>query len=237
MSKNDPLGQAILAYAKNGRDANIKVESDLMENDVIPVPYFFRRLELMPEQERVALDRVQGKVLDVGAGAGAHTRILRARGYDVTAIDTSMGAIRFLNNRFPGLDHRWIDVNDLSNERYDTILLLMNGIGIAGTLKQLPSFIDHLMSLLKPGGKLLFDSTDVSYFYEEEEGGMWIDLNSSYFGEFRFRMTYHEHQTEWFNWLYLDAGTLEETVATMNLSLKIVYTEEESYLAEITHKL
>lgn len=237
MNKNDPLGQAILAYAKNGRDANINVESDLMENDVIPVSYLFRHLEIMPEQERLALERVQGKILDVGAGAGAHTRILRARGYDVTAIDTSKGAISYLNNRFPGLDHRCIDVNDLSGERYDTILLLMNGIGIAGTLEQLPSFIDHLMSLLKPEGKLLFDSTDVSYFYEEDDGGMWIDLNSSYFGEFRFRMTYKEHQTDWFNWLYMDAGTLEETVKTMNLSLKIVYTEEESYLAEITNEL
>lgn len=130
-----------------------------------------------------------------------------------------------------------MDVREFNEERFDTIILLMNGIGIAGTLDKLPAFIDHLMSLLKPGGKLLFDSTDVSYFYEEDDGGMWIDLNSSYFGEFRFRMEYKDHKTDWFNWLYVDAGTLEETIKAMNLSLKIIYTKEESYLAEITHQL
>ncbi|MGM0480096.1 MAG: class I SAM-dependent methyltransferase [Bacteroidota bacterium] len=237
MSKNDPLGQAILAYAENGDETEIVVESDLMENDVIPVPYLFRSREFMPEQERVAIERAEGSILDVGAGAGVHTSILRDRGHHVTAIDTSRGAITYLNDTFPGKDHRCMDVREFNEERFDTIILLMNGIGIAGTLDKLPAFIDHLMSLLKPGGKLLFDSTDVSYFYEEDDGGMWIDLNSSYFGEFRFRMEYKDHKTDWFNWLYVDAGTLEETIKAMNLSLKIIYTKEESYLAEITHQL
>lgn len=66
----------------------------------------------------------------------------------------------------------------------------MNGLGIAGTLANLEQTLLKAKSLLKPGGQILCDSSDVKFLYEEEDGSYWMDLNAQYYGEFKFKMSY-----------------------------------------------
>jgi hypothetical protein len=238
MLNNDPIGKAILDFAAESEDANIIVESDIMEDDVIPVKYLFRSFETMPEIERVALKSCKGNVLDVGAAAGPHTSWLRSNDYNVTAIDTSKGAIHYLNQKFPDSSNLCLSINDLSSDhfKFDTIILLMNGIGLAGDLSKLVGFLKHLKSLLSEEGKILCDSVDVSYFYEDTDGAMWVDLNSEYQGDFKFKMHYKDQATDWFNWLYVDKVTLSNACEDVGLDLAIMREEDDSYLAELTIK-
>ena len=67
--------------------------------------------------------------------------------------------------------------------KYDTLLLLMNGTGIAGKLERLPSLLNRLKELLADGGQILVDSSDLRYIYENEDGSMDINLNAPYYGE------------------------------------------------------
>ena len=238
MHKNDPIGKAIQYFKKNGESLPIQVESDLMEKDIIPVAYLFRSFDMMPKIEQHALNCCEGKILDIGAGAGPHTRWLREKGFDVTSIDTSSGAIEYLNQEFPKSQNLNKSVLELKGDQhqYDTLLLLMNGIGLAGNLAALKDFLLHLKSLLSEGGKILCDSTDVKYFYQEDDGGMWVDLNTEYHGNFKFNMKYEEDSSGWFDWLYVDPETLNSVAAEAGLIMKLLISDEHSYLAELTHQ-
>ena len=44
------------------------------------------------------------------------------------------------------------------------------------------------------GGKILCDSSDIRYLYEDEDGALWVDLNTEYFGNFRFQMKYKKEK-------------------------------------------
>jgi hypothetical protein len=228
----DPIGQAILEYAKKPRPADIVVASDLCDDDIIPVEVLFRSYDDMPEMEQIALSKCIGHILDVGAAAGAHSKWLNDAGFDVKAIDLSPGAVNYLNE--VGINARVQDFFTLRNEQYDTLLMLMNGIGLAGSLSNLPKTLKHASTLLAPKGKILCDSSDVSYLFEDEDGAVWIDLNSEYHGNFRFRMTYKKEQGNWFDWLYVDFDTLFKVGSEAGFTVRKVAEQDEHFLAELT---
>jgi SAM-dependent methyltransferase len=231
MFKDDPIGYAIHDFAKDGNADSIIVKADLCEDDVMPVEYLFRSFEEMPELEQLALKKATGKVLDIGAGTGCHSKWLMKKNADVTAIDISQGAVDYMQAN--GIKAEKKDLWEI-DETYDTILLLMNGIGLAGKLNRLESFLKHLQSKLNPGGQILFDSTDISYLYEEEDGSLWVDLNSTYPGEMQFKMCYKDVSTPWFDWLYLDYQTLEKHAKAVGLDCScILEGESNNYLAQL----
>ena len=128
----DPMGRAIADYQKTKTADTLRVFSPMFEEDEMPLQTLFRKYEEMPEIERKALDMARGKVLDVGAGAGCHTLVLQERGVKVTAIDISPLSVEAMRRRGV-IDAREQDFFTLEG-RYDTILMLMNGIGIVGTM-------------------------------------------------------------------------------------------------------
>lgn len=232
-AKNDPIGAAILDFAATGKSQNIVVASDLCEDDVIASGYLFRSLKEMPPLEKKALGRCSGKVLDIGAGAGSHAKILKEKGLDVTALEPSEGAVQYMNSI--GLTTIQETIQQHTNATYDTLLLLMNGVGLAGKLEHLESFLEHAKSLLNPGGKIVCDSTDIQYLYEEEDGSIWMDLNAEYYGNFKFQMTYNNHQTEWFDWLYVDFERLKTAAEKTGFAIELLYEKDDHYLVELTH--
>lgn len=228
---NDPLGLAILDFAQTKKSKNIIVHADICEDDIIPSSYLFRPFEEMPIIEREALNLCKGDILDVGAGAGMHANYLQKKGYNVEAIDISEGAVAYMKNQ--GIKASTQNFYSVQDKKYDTVLLLMNGLGIAGSLEQLPVFLIKAKSLLKPGGKIICDTTDIKYLYEDDEGGMWVDLNNSYYGNFQFQMEYKDQKTEWFPWLYCDQENLQKEVTKCGLSMNIIIEDGDQYLVEL----
>jgi SAM-dependent methyltransferase len=233
MEKNDPIGTLIEDYLSGKINAEIIVESDLSEDDVITARYLFRNFHEMPQIEKKALESCKGEILDVGCGAGPHLKALKDKGIFAEGLDVSKKACEYLSNL--GFTVYNQNFQQFSKKKFDTLLLLMSGIGLAGDLQSLPEFLKHAKNLLKPDGKILCDSTDVSYFYEDDEGGMWMDLNAAYYGEFTFKMTYKDNVTDWFKWLYVDFKTLKTIANEAGLSCEIIEKnkEESSYLAEL----
>lgn len=227
----DPISHALHDYLNGIRNQEIIVHCDLAEDDVMEVDYFFRSIDELPTREKIALDKCGKKVLDIGACAGAHALPLRDRGHNVKALDTAQGAVDYLRSQH--IPSEAISFQQFSGEQFDTLLFLMNGIGIAGKLDELDQFLQHCSTLLLPGGNVLCDSTDVRYFYEDEDGAVWMDLNSAYFGEFSFQLEYKETTGEWFNWLYLDIETLEQYAQKNGFSCTILHQEESEFLAEL----
>jgi SAM-dependent methyltransferase len=232
IAPGDPIGSAIHDYSVSKKPADIIVSSDICEDDIIPVEVLFRSLEEMPELEKLALDRCKGKVLDVGAGAGVHCLELMDRGHQLKAIDISKGAVTYMKKQ--GIDAEQVSFLNLRNEKFDTILMLMNGIGVAGKLSNLERTLKHAKSLLNPGGRILCDSSDIKYLYEDEDGALWVDLNSEYYGNFRFQMKYKKEKGQWFDWLYVDFDNLFQAAQKVGLKASKIYDENDNYLAEIT---
>lgn len=228
---NDPIGQAILDYARTGLNKDILVQSDVCDDDVLSSAHLFRTYEEMSILEQTAVDLAEGKVLDVGAGAGAHSIELKRRGKDVHAIDISPGAVSTLLAR--GIPARQINFFDLQGERYDTLLFLMNGIGIGGTLESVRKMLLHAKSLLSKNGKIVCDSTDIRYLFEDEDGSYWIDLNAAYYGEVNFLIEYENHSSGWFDWLYIDFDTFSAIAEECGFTVNHIFEEDDQYLAEL----
>ena len=233
--KKDPMGQAIVDYAKSKVNKDIIVVSEICDDDVIPSEYLFRTYDEMPKIEQLALDRCTGKILDVGAGAGIHANYLLEKGADVSCIDISELSVNHLKEQ--KIRARQLNFFNLEEEQYDTLLFLMNGLGIAGKLSNLEFTLLKAKSHLAENGKILCDSSDIKYLYEDDEGGYWIDLNAGYYGDFRFQMLYDGHASDWFDWLYVDFETLKTTAEKVGFEVELIHEEDQHYLAELKVKL
>ncbi|TBW28348.1 bifunctional 2-polyprenyl-6-hydroxyphenol methylase/3-demethylubiquinol 3-O-methyltransferase UbiG [Gramella sp. KN1008] len=217
MGKNkDIFGKAIKAFYEDNDRTDINVHSPDFEDDIIPIDYLFRNFEEMPPLEKKALELCKGKVLDVGCGAGSHSLYLENnRNLDCMAIDTSAGAIEIARKR--GLKNAVCqDFFKLKHEKFDTILMLMNGSGIIGKLQNLKDFFEHSRTLLKAEGQILLDSSDLIYLYDDE-----IPEQEQYYGELQFQLSYKDYQSDFFDWLYIDPNLLRKKAEENNFSCKI----------------
>ena len=231
----DLFGKAILDFQTNNSPEDLITETSISEADEMSVAYLFRSYDEMPKLEQKALQLAKGKVLDVGCGAGSHSLTLQNdRNLDVTSIDISPNAVEACALR--GLKNAKVqDILTLENEKFDTILLLMNGTGIFGTLKETPNFLQKLKTLLNPNGQILIDSSDLIYMFDDDEdGGKWIPSNG-YYGELTFTVSYKKETEETFPWLYLDYNTLQNAAFANGLQCELMLEGEHfDYLARLS---
>ncbi len=188
----------------------------------------------MPELEKTALEMAQGATLDVGAGSGCHSLALKQLGKEAVAIDISPLSVEVMRER--GVDARQVNLYDESfDEKFDTVLMLMNGTGIIGNLDNMTTFFARISRLLKPGGCLLIDSSDLRYLFEEEDGSLMIDLADEYYGLLDYQMQYKDVLGEPFDWLYVDFDTLAFYAEENGFEAELVAEGEHyDYLARLT---
>ncbi|MBF4486665.1 MULTISPECIES: bifunctional 2-polyprenyl-6-hydroxyphenol methylase/3-demethylubiquinol 3-O-methyltransferase UbiG [unclassified Flavobacterium] len=232
----DLFGKAMFDFQTNNSPEDIITETTISEEDEMSVDYLFRSYNQMPKLEQKALQLASGKVLDVGCGAGSHSLSLQNdRNLDVTSIDISAKAIETCKLR--GVKNAKVqNILDFEGEKFDTIILLMNGVGIFGKLENCNTFLSKLKSLLNPGGQILLDSSDIIYMFDEDEdGGKWILSNNDYYGELVFNISYKGEKEEPFDWLYLDYNTLQNAAAANGLNCELILEGEHyDYLAKLS---
>lgn len=231
----DLFGKAILDYQTNNSAEDLITETSISEADEMSVAYLFRSFDEMPKIEQKALQLAKGSVLDVGCGAGSHALYLQKKGFDVKAIDISENAIKACELR--GLKNVSVEniLNlDVSN-KYDTILLLMNGTGIFETLENCIKYLLKLKSLLNENGQILIDSSDIIYMFDQDEDGAYEVPANHYYGELTFTIQYKGETEEPFPWLYLDYNTLQNACLANGLQCELILEGEHfDYLAKIT---
>lgn len=236
-SSKDPMGAAIADYHRTGCASTLRVFSSRFDEDEIPVEQLFRSYREMPAIEQQALTLATGRILDVGAGSGCHALALQEMGKEVTAIDISRLSVEVMEER--GVkDARTIDLYDERfSEQFDTILLLMNGSGIIGNMEGMERFFLRMKLLLKPGGCIYMDSSDLKYLFEEEDGSFLIDIADDYYGLVDFRMQYKQVKGDTFDWLYIDFDTLAYYADQYGFTAEMVCEGEHyDYLARLSCK-
>lgn len=233
---NDPLGYALMDYMKGLRDKRITVFSHLTEVEYLAVDYLMRGFDEMPGVEQKALEECRGKVLDVGAGSGSHALELQKRGFSVDAIDISAGAVEAMT--FRGVDQAAVqDFFTIQKGGYGTLLMLMNGVGIAGDIEGLKRLLQHSRKCLAPDGQLLLDSSDITYMYVEDDNSLRLELGKEYYGVVNYRMEYRGVAGTKFKWLFVDFDTLWHKALKAGFNCEML-AEESSfhYLARLTLK-
>ncbi|MGB3182632.1 MAG: methyltransferase domain-containing protein [Cyclobacteriaceae bacterium] len=227
--KEDLYGQALLDYAA-GKEKSLYLETSYGTREEMPVSHYFRDYDGLPDIDQIALQFCSGNILDVGAGAGVHSLILQENNNTVTALELSPGACQVMKKN--GVQNVLnADFYTLTKRKFDTILLLMNGLGLAGTLNNLPVFLSKAKSLLSEDGVILVDSSDIRYLYEEE-GVRWPQ--EGYYGEISYRYIYGGKTGDWFPWLYADADTLEKYAGQAGLDCNVIFTDDnDQYLARL----
>jgi hypothetical protein len=230
---NDPFGEAIQDYIEKGKAPDLQVNSNYTEDESIPVSYLFRTEKEMPALEKAALKLCKGKILDIGAAAGCHTLVLQKKGFNITALEISELAVDALQKR--GIQKViQEDILSFSEKKYDTLLLLMNGTGIGGTIEGLKKLLLHLKTLLNEKGQILIDSSDIKYLFEEEDGSLWVDMaNPKYYGEMEYELSYKKSKSK-FDWLFVDFETLQKICNEIGLNCELILEGDHfEYLARL----
>jgi hypothetical protein len=170
---------------------------------------------------------------------GSIALLLQDEGLPVTAVEVVPEAVEIMRSR--GVhDARMGRLEDLDEERaFDTILLLMNGSALAGTLRGLPPFLSSLGRLLAPGGQVLLDSTDLT---GGRVGGPWLDEDGSlpdaceddYPGELQYQIEYRRDRGAPFPQLFVDPETLRRVAEREGWTAEVVWEGVQGeYLARL----
>ena len=230
----DLFGQAILDFQTNNAPENLLTQTNISDQDEMLVEYLFRSFSQMPIIERKALELCSGKILDVGCGAGSHSLYLQNNNLNVQSIDISANAIKACQLR--GLNNaKVLNVleTDSDIEKFDSILLLMNGTGIFETLARSSRYLKKLKSLLNKNGQILIDSSDLIYMYDIDDL-QELKNSKKYYGELTFNITYKNKQEIQFPWLYLDFDLLKKLCEENGLHCeKVIDGENYDYLARL----
>lgn len=225
----DIYSQALQDFFAGDTAHPLWINNNYGEPEEMPVEVFFRSEASMPEAELLALSLCRGKILDIGAGVGSHALILQQRGFEVSALEVSPGAAEIMQKRGVKTVVQQ-DVFQYKTEKFDTLLLLMNGIGLTQNLVGLDRFLQHAKTLLLPGGQLIFDSSDIDYLYEDLPRP-----KNKYYGEISYQYQYKNQPGNWFNWLYIDQKTLLKTASKNDWKCAFLYEDEtDLYLAQLT---
>lgn len=230
-----PHGLALLDYHHGDQSATVSVLRDDGFISEIPAALFFRGAQDIG-LELEAMGHCQGYTLDVGAGTGIHTLYLQQLGFKVCAIEISPEAVLIMKERGV-IDARPIDIMSLENGEFDTVLMMGHGIGMVETIAGLSSFLNHAMTLLRPGGQVLLTSLDVRKASDpiNLEYRRRIVEAGRYFGEIRMRFAYGGTAGPQFGWLHVDPETLAQYAYETGLDCVVLQQEEAGdYLARLT---
>ncbi|MEM8963049.1 MAG: class I SAM-dependent methyltransferase [Acidobacteriota bacterium] len=224
----EPLGRAIADWYAGDETAEVTVLLDDGHVEALPIAVMARH-DGWPPADEMALELASGRVLDVGAGVGAHVLELQERGHEVVAIDVLARAVEVMRRR--GVeDARQVDVFGLEDATgFDTILLLMNGAGIGGDLDGLGRLLAQCHRLITPLGQILVESADLA----ADKGGLAV--HRRYPGELTYQMVYRGDTGMPFPWLFVDAEQLAHSAAHQGLRSQVVFADAAGgYLARLT---
>ena len=232
--EKDPMGQAMYHYFHFNDRTSVTVNTNITDGEELLVSYLFRKYSEMPFLEKEALHLVRGKILDVGAGSGIHSLHLQNKGFDVTSLDVSELSCDLMKEQ--GLKKVLChDIWDLKPELFDTIMFMMNGIGLVKNLKGLEVFLEYIKMFVSASGQILLDSSDIKYMFHDDEGGVYIDLNSEYYGELEYRLAYKNFSADPFQWLFVDFDRLRNIAIKCGWTVELIYEDDHfHYLARLT---
>ncbi|MFQ3614960.1 MAG: class I SAM-dependent methyltransferase, partial [Cyanobacteriota bacterium] len=120
--------------------------------------------------------------------------------------------------------------------RFDTLLMLMNGIGLVGSLAGLDRFLTLAQDWIQPTGQLLLDSTDLGDPVDElAEADGSADETDPPARVVQFTAEYQGQRGDPVPWLFVEPETLLQHAQSAGWQGQIIYQDPEgAFLARLT---
>ena len=223
--------KAVLDFYKGQSSGKLLIHNTYGEPDEMPLDVYFRKESELSDLELYALELCSGNVLDVGAATGAITQILEERGVSVDALEISTTFCSIMQEEgLKSVINEDFLLRDIP-QKYDTLLMMMNGFGLCGSIDRLPELFSAIDRHLAVDGQVIFDSSDLDYLYEGDKP------DDKYYGEMDYRYEYNGELGDWFKWLYIDSETLAREAGKYGFELQVLYIEEtDQYLGRMTRE-
>jgi 2-polyprenyl-3-methyl-5-hydroxy-6-metoxy-1,4-benzoquinol methylase len=236
----DAFGHELLDHLDGKRSWEIIERDDGYFNVSPGAELYFSEYEDWPAAEKQAMTYVQGKVLDIGCGAGRHALYLQGQGFDVHGIDNSPGALEVCRRQ--GLTQTsLLSLTQISSRNlgvFDTVLMMGNNFGLVGNPKRARWFLRRLMGMTSPHAKIIAVTRDVCYTDELEH----LDYHArnraqgKLPGQVRIRVRYKRYVTPWIDLLMVSTDELRQIVDGTGWQLKETVDDERGLYVAILLK-
>lgn len=235
----DAFGQQLLAQYKSQSAAAELIERDdnYIDTGSEDGLYFFEYEQWSPLEHR-AIERVKGRVLDIGCGAGRHSLYLQQKGFDIIGIDNSPGAIEVCKLR--GLKNALVrpiaDVDKFEPNSFDTILLLGNNFGLFGDAENAQRILKRLSRITSSDAQIIAGTRN-PYKTDSPEHLEYHEFNrrrGRMAGQIRMRVRYRKTVGAWFDYLFVSPVEMQEIVADTDWQIEeFMESDEANYFAVI----
>jgi SAM-dependent methyltransferase len=196
----DAFGTALLDQLEGRRGAVI-YERDDGNVEIDHGDYFSD----WSERDTWAVERLRGRVLDIGAGAGRVSLVIAERGLEVVALDVSAGAVEVCRRRgIENVFHGTVD-DIRGTQLFDSFLVLGNNLGLIGSPRGAERFFAALARLARPGAVLVGGCLD-PYQTDNPDHLGYHELNQARGrmpGQVTLRTRYKRLASEWFDLLWM----------------------------------
>ncbi len=171
---------------------------------------YFRTLR---GREAEALEDAKGHVLDVGCEVGAGILWLQEKGLRVIGVDLSPGAVGIARKR-GAQDARAMSLWDVPQmkERFDTVILMGNNTGLAGSLEKTGEMLEMLRGITNDGAVLIGDT--INPVETSDPGNLayhkWNTERGRYIGQVSIRTEYGGFTEPWFDIVLFEPDVLKK---------------------------
>lgn len=238
----DAYGKQLLTqyYNQSSTVEIIEREDNYIDTGSEPGLYFFEYEQWSP-LERQAIERVAGRALDIGCGAGRHSLYLQKQGFDVTAIDNSPGAIEVCKLR--GVKNAVVkpivEVGDFEPNSFDTILMFGNNFGLMGDAENAKLIFNKLSRITSSQARIIAGTLN-PYKTDCPEHLEYQELNRQrgrMAGQIKMRIRYGKVIGEWFDYLFVSPEEMQEIVGDTDWQIQeFIESGESNYFAVISKK-
>jgi SAM-dependent methyltransferase len=240
----DAFGAILLACLEAGMEPDRvweTIERDDGYLDGQDAVHYFYPHDRWDALDRRLAERVTGRVLDVGAGAGRASLHLQTEGHEVTALDISPAACEVCRRRGVGTVVEGT-VHDLARfeERhsFDSVLLLGNNLGLLESRHHAPVFLEALAAVTRPGAVILGRGLD-PYQTDNPFHLRYHDRNRQLGrlgGQTRIRVRYQDMATPYFDYLFVSLDELRSLLSGTEWTLQDVEPEGAMYAAVLRRR-
>ena len=234
------FGQELLAYIKYGNIHEI-IERDDGCIDLTSPKSYFSEFTKWPKIEKIAINLIQGPVLDIGCGPGRVGKYLKTKKIDVTNIDVSPIAIKICKNS--GLKKSRVlsisDIEKLNYKNFNSIVLFGRNFGLLQTPKKAKLILSKIAKITNKDAIILGESRDpntitnpafIKYMKKN------IKKNKMP-GQLRLRLRYQTYKGNWFKFLYASKNDVLSLIDVTEWYVDRFIGHDETFIAVIKKRI